>query len=147
MWMTMTSSSLKVSTSLLLAPTTPDRKAPTVSEIAGRWLRVSTMAQDAASQEPDLDRWISQHGYEVGPPYRVRRQARPRLATAGLSTGPSPRSLKAAAQGAFDGMPRSSACLKESRADWFKHIGGRSLSCIRMGNAAGSVFRRTCSRG
>jgi hypothetical protein len=42
-----------------------------VSEIAGHWLRVSTMSQDEASQEPDLDRWISQHGYKVGPTYRV----------------------------------------------------------------------------
>ena len=44
-----------------------------MSEIAGRWLRVSTMSQDEASQEPDLDRWISRHGYEVGPTYRVHR--------------------------------------------------------------------------
>jgi hypothetical protein len=29
------------------------------------------MSQDEASQEPDLDRWISQHGYKVGPTYRV----------------------------------------------------------------------------
>lgn len=39
--------------------------------VAGRWLRVSTAGQDEASQEPDLDRWIRQHGYETGPTYRV----------------------------------------------------------------------------
>jgi DNA invertase Pin-like site-specific DNA recombinase len=42
-----------------------------VSEIAGRWLRVSTMAQDEAWQEPDVDRWIAQQGYAEGPTYRV----------------------------------------------------------------------------
>lgn len=40
-------------------------------DIAGRWLRVSTNAQDEASQEPDLDAWITQHGYTPGPTYRV----------------------------------------------------------------------------
>jgi site-specific DNA recombinase len=29
------------------------------------------MAQEEASQEPDLDRWISRHEYEAGPTYRV----------------------------------------------------------------------------
>src|SRR5258708_6246375 len=50
----------------------PRAGGPPVSEIAGKWLRVSTMAQDEQSQEPDLDRWISQYGYEAGPTYRVQ---------------------------------------------------------------------------
>jgi DNA invertase Pin-like site-specific DNA recombinase len=41
-------------------------------DIAGRWIRVSTGAQDEANQEPDIDRWISQHGYRPGPDYRLR---------------------------------------------------------------------------
>jgi len=40
-------------------------------EIAGMWLRVSTGAQDEASQEPDVHDWIAKRGYEVGPEYRV----------------------------------------------------------------------------
>lgn len=39
--------------------------------IAGRRLRVSAAGQDEASQEPDIDQWIGQRGYEVGPTYRV----------------------------------------------------------------------------
>jgi site-specific DNA recombinase len=34
------------------------------SERAGRWLRVSTLAQDERNQEPDVDGWITSHGYE-----------------------------------------------------------------------------------
>lgn len=40
-------------------------------ERAGRWLRVSTVEQDERSQEVDIDQWIEQHGYAVGPTYRV----------------------------------------------------------------------------
>jgi DNA invertase Pin-like site-specific DNA recombinase len=38
---------------------------------AGRWLRVSTMAQDEASQEPQVDAWVRDHEYEVAETYRV----------------------------------------------------------------------------
>lgn len=41
-------------------------------DVAGRWLRVSTAGQDEASQEPDVDRWIAEHGYAVGATYRAR---------------------------------------------------------------------------
>ena len=41
-------------------------------EIAGKWLRVSTGGQDERSQEPDIDRWIEEHGYTPGPVYRLR---------------------------------------------------------------------------
>lgn len=41
------------------------------NEIAGRWLRVSTGGQDERDQEPDIDRWIEDHGYAVGPTYRL----------------------------------------------------------------------------
>lgn len=41
-------------------------------DIAGRWLRVSTNAQDEASQEPDIDKWIADHGYAEGSTYRVK---------------------------------------------------------------------------
>ncbi len=33
---------------------------------AGRWLRVSTLAQDERNQEPDVDGWIESHEYELG---------------------------------------------------------------------------------
>jgi DNA invertase Pin-like site-specific DNA recombinase len=39
--------------------------------IAGRWLRVSSGDQDEANQEPSIDKWIADHGYEVGPTYRL----------------------------------------------------------------------------
>jgi len=42
------------------------------TDVAGRWIRVSTGAQDEANQEPDVDRWIDQHGYAPGPDYRLR---------------------------------------------------------------------------
>jgi DNA invertase Pin-like site-specific DNA recombinase len=42
---------------------------------AGRWLRVSTSGQDEASQEPDIDRWIEQRGYEVAETYRVHGES------------------------------------------------------------------------
>jgi DNA invertase Pin-like site-specific DNA recombinase len=42
---------------------------------AGRWLRVSTGAQDEASQEPSIDDWCKQHGYEVAETYRVHGQS------------------------------------------------------------------------
>jgi DNA invertase Pin-like site-specific DNA recombinase len=41
------------------------------NETAGRWVRVSTGAQDERDQEPDIDRWIADHGYAVGPTYRL----------------------------------------------------------------------------
>ncbi len=34
-------------------------------ERAGRWFRVSTLTQDEANQEPDVDAWIESHGYEL----------------------------------------------------------------------------------
>jgi DNA invertase Pin-like site-specific DNA recombinase len=40
-------------------------------DIAGRWLRVSGTDQDEVNQEPQIDRWIADHGYEVGPTYRL----------------------------------------------------------------------------
>lgn len=40
-------------------------------DIAGRWLRVSTLGQDEENQEPSIDGWIADHGYEVGPTYRL----------------------------------------------------------------------------
>lgn len=36
---------------------------------AGRWLRVSTKAQDEANQEPDIDQWIADHGYDLAETY------------------------------------------------------------------------------
>ena len=42
-----------------------------MTEIAGRWLRVSTAGQDERDQEPDIDRWIHDHGYGTGPTYRL----------------------------------------------------------------------------
>ena len=36
-----------------------------VGENAARWLRVSTLAQDEANQEPDIDKWCREHGYVV----------------------------------------------------------------------------------
>jgi DNA invertase Pin-like site-specific DNA recombinase len=47
----------------------------TSNDIAGRWLRVSTGGQDEANQEPQVDGWISDHGYEVGPTYRLHGQS------------------------------------------------------------------------
>lgn len=44
-------------------------------EIAGRWLRVSSGGQDEAQQEPDVNQWISDHGYTTGPTYRLRASA------------------------------------------------------------------------
>jgi len=41
------------------------------NDIAGRWLRVSGSDQDEINQEPQIDRWIADHGYEVGPTYRL----------------------------------------------------------------------------
>ena len=35
-------------------------------ERAARWLRVSTLGQDEKNQEPDVDAWITAHGYELG---------------------------------------------------------------------------------
>lgn len=37
-----------------------------MAELAGKWLRVSTRAQDETNQEPDLDQWIADHGYVLG---------------------------------------------------------------------------------
>jgi DNA invertase Pin-like site-specific DNA recombinase len=34
-------------------------------ELAGRWLRVSTGAQDETTQLPDVDAWCTSHGYQV----------------------------------------------------------------------------------
>lgn len=34
-----------------------------MTELAAKWLRVSSTGQDEASQEPDEDRWIDDHGY------------------------------------------------------------------------------------
>jgi site-specific DNA recombinase len=45
------------------------------AERAGRWLRVSTAGQDEAAQEPDVNRWIAEHGYEVAETYRLRASA------------------------------------------------------------------------
>jgi site-specific DNA recombinase len=42
-----------------------------MAESAGRWLRVSSMGQDEASQEPDVDRWIADREYEVYDTYRA----------------------------------------------------------------------------
>lgn len=42
-----------------------------MSELAGRWIRVSTGAQDERSQVPDLDAWISARGYELAATYEV----------------------------------------------------------------------------
>ena len=42
---------------------------------AGRWLRVSTSGQDEQSQQPDIDRWIEQRGYEVAETYRVHGES------------------------------------------------------------------------
>ncbi len=42
---------------------------------AGRWLPVSSSHQDEANQEPDVDRWIAQRGYEVAETYRVHGQS------------------------------------------------------------------------
>lgn len=39
----------------------------TTAERAGRWLRVSTAGQDEANQEPDINGWIADHGYEHNP--------------------------------------------------------------------------------
>jgi DNA invertase Pin-like site-specific DNA recombinase len=41
-------------------------------EIAGQWLRVSSAGQDETNQEPDVARWIRDHGYELGETYRLR---------------------------------------------------------------------------
>jgi DNA invertase Pin-like site-specific DNA recombinase len=43
-----------------------------MGERAGRWLRVSGGKQDEANQEPDVDGWITGHGYEPGPSYTIR---------------------------------------------------------------------------
>src|ERR1700722_19535962 len=40
-------------------------------EYSGRWLRVSTGAQDEASQLPDLVKWEQAHGYDVRAEYTV----------------------------------------------------------------------------
>lgn len=42
-----------------------------MTDIAGRWLRVSSDGQDERSQEPDVDAWIAARGYAAGPTYRV----------------------------------------------------------------------------
>jgi DNA invertase Pin-like site-specific DNA recombinase len=42
-----------------------------MTDIAGKWLRVSTSGQDEANQEPDIDKWIADHGYGVGPTYQL----------------------------------------------------------------------------
>jgi len=42
---------------------------------AGRWLRVSTNAQDEASQEPDIDRWVTLHDYEAVETYRAHGES------------------------------------------------------------------------
>jgi DNA invertase Pin-like site-specific DNA recombinase len=49
----------------------------TTRERAGRWLRVSTISQDEASQEGDVDDWITGHGYQLvdGCTYRLRKSA------------------------------------------------------------------------
>lgn len=40
-------------------------------ELAGRWVRVSTGAQDEQSQVPDIERYIGERGYGGGPTYTV----------------------------------------------------------------------------
>lgn len=42
-----------------------------MADTAGKWLRVSTVDQTEASQEPDIDKWIAEHGYESGPVYTL----------------------------------------------------------------------------
>jgi site-specific DNA recombinase len=42
-----------------------------VSENSGRWMRVSTKAQDEQSQLPELARWETDHGYTVAAEYTV----------------------------------------------------------------------------
>jgi DNA invertase Pin-like site-specific DNA recombinase len=42
------------------------------AERAGRWLAVSTSGQDEASQEPDVNAWIADHGYQAAETYRMR---------------------------------------------------------------------------
>lgn len=43
-----------------------------MSENAARWLRVSTVAQDEANHEPDIDRWFEDKGYVVRKTYTLR---------------------------------------------------------------------------
>jgi len=42
-----------------------------MTEQAGRWVRVSTAGQDERNQEPDIDRWCADHGYEAVKTYRL----------------------------------------------------------------------------
>src|SRR5579875_3134260 len=42
-----------------------------MADKAGLWLRVSSGAQDEASQLPDVERWCEQHGYTVAERYVV----------------------------------------------------------------------------
>jgi DNA invertase Pin-like site-specific DNA recombinase len=46
-----------------------------VTDIAGRWLRVSTRKQDETNQVPRVDQWIADHRYQVGPTYRIQISA------------------------------------------------------------------------
>jgi DNA invertase Pin-like site-specific DNA recombinase len=42
-----------------------------MAERAGKWLRVSTDQQDEQNQEPAVDQWIADRGYELAGTYRV----------------------------------------------------------------------------
>lgn len=46
-----------------------------MADRAGRWLRVSRGTQDEANQETDIDKWITDHGYEPVKDYRLRKSA------------------------------------------------------------------------
>jgi DNA invertase Pin-like site-specific DNA recombinase len=47
-----------------------------MTERAGRWVAVSTGGQDERDQEPDIDRWIADHGYEPVETYRLHGVSR-----------------------------------------------------------------------